>query len=240
MLWQFRYLGLSKIMFFIYGKFISDLSTKLYPLHALLKDGVKWNWYKEFYRSHLIKEPVLVHYDPKLPVRLAGDTLNYGIGAVLSHVDSKGQEHLIAFTSQALSTSEKNYSPVAKEALSLIFGITKFQNYIYGRHFTLVTDHHPLTALFGPKNEVLALAAGSLRWALLLSSYNYTIEFRSTKAHANARLPLPTKDEGESLSEVSVFNVSQINTLSVSVVEMHKATCSDPILSKVYYHLQKH
>ena len=101
-----------------------------------------------------------------------------------------------------------------------------------------------MTALFGPKNEVLALAAGHLqRWALTLSLYNYSIEFRSTKAHANAvglsRLPLPTKDEGESLSEVSVFNVSQINTLSVFVVEMCKDTRFDPILSKVYYHLQK-
>ena len=53
------------------------------------------------------------------------------------------------------------------------------------------------------------------------------------------RLPLPIHDEGECLSEVSVFNVSQINVLSVSVVEMCKATCSDPILSKVYLHLQK-
>ena len=233
-----------------YGKFIANLATKLHPLHAVLKDGVKWNWSDECAKSftevknHLIKAPVLVHYDPKLPVRLAGDALNYGIGAALSHVDSKGQEHPIAFMSRTLSTSEKNYSQVEKEALSLIFGINKFRNYIYGRHFTLVMDHRALTALFGPKNEVPALAAGRLqRWALLLSSYNYTIEFRLTKAHANAdglsRLPLPIKDEGESLSEVSVFNVSQINTLSVSVVGMCKATRSDPILSKVYYHLQK-
>ena len=95
----------------------------------------------------------------------------------------------------------------------LIFEINKFCNYIYGRHFTLVTNHHPLIALFGPKSEVLALAAGHLqRWALLLSSYDYTIEFRSTKAHANAdglsRLPLLTQDKSESLSEASVFNVS--------------------------------
>ena len=115
-----------------YGKFISDLSTKLHPLHALLKDGVKWNWSDECTKSftevknHLIKAPVLMHYDPKLPVRLAGNASNYSIGAVLSHVDSKGQEHPIAFTSRALSTSEKKYLQVEKEALSLIFGITKF------------------------------------------------------------------------------------------------------------------
>jgi len=51
--------------------------------------------------------------------------------------------------------------------------------------------------------------------------------------------PLPTQDDGESLSEVSVFNVSQINTLSVSVVYLCKATHSDPVLSKAYYYLQR-
>ena len=187
--------------------------------------------------------PILVHYDPKLPVRLAGDASNYGIGAVLSHVDPEGQEHPIAFTSRTLTNSEKNYSQIEKEALSLIHGIRKFRNYIYGRHFTLVTDHKPLTALFSPKTEVPALAAGRLqRWASLLSSHDYTVEFRSTKAHANvdglSRLPLLKQEDGES-SDVSVFNVSQISTVSVSVVDLCKATRSDPVLSKVYYYLQR-
>ena len=44
-----------------------------------------------------------MHYDPKLPIRLAGDASNYRIGAVLSHVDAKGQEHPIAFVSRTLS-----------------------------------------------------------------------------------------------------------------------------------------
>jgi len=93
-------------------------------------------------------------------------------------------------------------------------------------HFTLVIDHRPLTALFGPKSGVPPLAAGHLqRWALLLSSYQYTIEFWPTKAHANAdslsRLPLQDTSSGKCLSEVSAFNVSQI---SVSVVQVGKAT----------------
>ena len=184
-----------------YGKFLHNLSSQLHPLHALLKHGTKWHWSEECDRvfkqvkTKLSETPVLMHYDPKLPIRLAGDASNYRIGTVLSHVDAKGQEHPIAFVSRTLSQCEKNYSQVEKEALSLIFGIRKFHKYVYGRHFTLVTDHRPLTALFGPKSGVPPLAAGRLqRWALLLSSYDYTIEFRPTTAHANAdglsRLPL--------------------------------------------------
>ena len=211
-----------------YGKFLRNLSTLLHPLHALLKHGTIWHWshdcdraFKEV-KKKLSEAPVLMHYDPELPIRLAGDASNYGIGAVLSHVDNNGQEHPIAFVSRTLSQYEKNYSQVEKEALSLIFGIRKFHKYVYGWHFTLVTDHRPLTALFGPKSGVPPLAAGHLqRWALLLSSYQYTIEFRPTKAHANAdslsRLPLQDSSSGECLSEVSVFNVSQISVLPVSV-----------------------
>ena len=41
------------------------------------------------------------------------------------------------------------------------------------------------------------------------------------------------------MSEVSMFNVAQINTVSVSVPELCKATRSDPVLSKVYQCLQR-
>ena len=77
-----------------YSKLIPNLATTLHLLHALLKDGVKWHWSEECAKSftevknHLIEALVLVHYDPKLPVKLAGDASNYGIGAVLSHVDT--------------------------------------------------------------------------------------------------------------------------------------------------------
>ena len=227
-----------------YGKFLHNLSTQLHPLHALLKHGAKWHWSQECNQAFeevkikLSEAPVLMHHDTKLPIRLAGDASNYGIGSVLSQVDAKGQEHPIAFASRTLSACEKNYSQVEKEALSLIFGIRKFHKYVYGRHFTLMTDHRPLTALFGPKSGVPPLAAGRLqRWALLLSSYDYAIEFRPTKAHANAdglsRLPLQASCNDENMSEVSVFNVSQINVLPVSVMQLCKATRADLVLSKV-------
>ena len=226
-----------------YGKFLHNLSTQLNPLHALLKHGTKWHWSDECDRvfkqvkTKLSEAPVLMHYNPNLAISLAGDASNYGIGAVLLHVDAKGQEHPIAFVSRTFSQCEKNYSQVEKEALSLIFGIRKFHKYVYGRHFASVTDHRPLTALFGPKSGVPPLAAGRLQWwALLLSSYDYTIEFCPTSAHANAdglsRLPLEGLSNGECLSDVSIFNVAQISVLPVSVVQVCKATRSDPVLSK--------
>ena len=87
---------------------------------------------------------MLVHYDPTLPIRLIGDASAYGVGAVIAHTLPDGSEHPVAFASRTLTSSEKNYSQVEKEALSLIFGVRHFHAYLYGRVFTIVTDHKPL------------------------------------------------------------------------------------------------
>jgi len=67
---------------------------------------------------------------------------------------------------------------VEKEALAIIFGIKKFHQYIYGRKFKLVTDHKPLTTILSPKVGLPALAAAWIqRWVIMLSAYQYDIEF---------------------------------------------------------------
>ena len=96
-----------------YGKFIGNLSTLIHPLNELLKMDNPWNWTQECAKAFvdakeaLTSSTVLAHFDPKLPITLAGDASSYGIGAVISHVYPDGSERPIAFASRTLTKSEE-------------------------------------------------------------------------------------------------------------------------------------
>ena len=227
-----------------YAKFLPHLASLLHPLHMLLRTKQLWHWSKAceqaFQRAkkRLVEAPVLVHYDPELPIVLAADASAYEIGAVISHKFPDGLERPVAFASGMLSASEKNYAQVEKAVVSLIFGVCKFHQYLYGRKFTLVTDHKPLTSILGAKQGIPPLAAARMqRWALLLSAYSYDICFHLTTAHGNAdglsRLPVVTTSQLGNPTEPSLFNIAQIDALPIKVSEVELATRTDPILSKV-------
>ncbi len=80
-----------------------------------------------------------------------------------------GQERPIAYTSRTLNAAEKRYSQLDKEALAIIIGVKKFHNFIYGRHFTIQSDHQLLSYLFDEQKGILMSRRGFLNMHPLLS-----------------------------------------------------------------------
>ncbi|XP_054267315.1 uncharacterized protein K02A2.6-like [Macrosteles quadrilineatus] len=235
------YLGLLNY----YGKFLPNLSTLLQPLYKLLQNDVKWEWCDkcqnafENSKKLLLKNNVLMPYDPKLDIVVTCDSSSYGVGCVLAHQLPDGRERPIAFASRTLTKCEIKYSQIEKEALALLFAVKKFHNFLYGRRFTLVTDHRPLIFLLGPTKAVPTLAAARVqRWALTLSAYDYTIRYKRGVEISNAdclsRLPCDSSTNNDlGLEEGEVNFFSNVDQLPVTHREIGLATKFDPTLSRV-------
>ena len=227
------------------------------PLTRLTHKSKSWSWTTEeqttfqklkvFYVDIWIQSWLLMIQ--RLTI-LSCDACDVGIGTVLFHRYKDSSERLIANVSKTLTPAQRRYSQVQKEALAVIFGLTKFHHFLYARHFILVTDHKPLVAIFGPTRGIPAMAANRLaRWALTLSQYDYEVEYRATKDHGNAdvlsRLPSCTDDDfdgEEERADVSVVccikDISrQLNPLKPNLLKMESK--KDPVISKVMRYVKE-
>ena len=200
-----------------HADFIRNLSSILQPLNQLLQKNQEFTWSptcEEAFtkaKDSLTSSNVLVHYDPSLPVALEIDASQYGIGAVILHCFQNADEKPIAHVSRSLNSSEKNYSQIEREGLAIIVGVTKYYMYLFGCKFTLQTDHKRLLKIFAPDSATPVLAAARLqRWSLLLSSYQYEIESKSSVevANADALSRLPLKYKKDASVEENIFHVA--------------------------------
>ena len=227
-----------------YHKFLPNLSTVLSPLHCLLRKDETWKWTQRQENSFvqakglLHSSSLLVNYDRNKPLIISCDASPYGLGAILSHQMDDGTEMPIAFASRTLAPAEKRYSQLEKEALAIIFSVGKFHDYIYGRHFTLYSDHTPLQYLLNESKPLPTMASSRIqRWAITLSTYSYTIKHKPGKqlSHADALSRLPLTDQPSLVPQpqdvVLLFN--HLSETTVSAASIKRETDKDSCLSRL-------
>jgi hypothetical protein len=171
-----------------YRRFNRDFSRIAAPLNRLLQDDVAWDWNKacqtafEALKQKLLEAPILRRPDYKRPFEPHTDWSSVGLGAVLVQQDDEGREYVVAYASRSCNGAERNYSSYQGECLAAIWAVQHFWIYLYGRRFTLITDHEPLQWLM--KNERLL---GMLAcWANILQEYDGEIKHQKGLKHMNA------------------------------------------------------
>ena len=118
----------------------------------------------------------------------------------------------------------------------------KFHKYIYGRHFTLLTDHRPLLSIFGSRKGIPVHSANRLqRWAAALLGYDFKIEYRKSadfgQADALSRLISLHSTPGEEVVVTALqadFNKEMLtNHLPVTFEELRTICQKDELLQTV-------
>ena len=78
-----------------------------------------------------------------------------------------------------LSAAERNYSHIEKQAITISFGVKKYDMFIINRHFTLYTVLKPFVRLVDFKQATSSTAAARIqRWFLFMSKYNYIVVYK--------------------------------------------------------------
>ena len=125
-----------------------------------------------------------------------------------------------------------------KEGLAIVFGVKKFHQYLFGRKFTIYSDHKPLQHIFAESRPIPTLASARIqRWALTLSAYNYDIKYKPGKDISNAdmlsRLPLPEFPATVPLPGETIFLMDTLESTPVNATRIKNWTNNDAVLAKV-------
>ncbi|EGT45586.1 hypothetical protein CAEBREN_24623 [Caenorhabditis brenneri] len=120
------------------------------------------------------------------------DKMIAGIPGVAAYLDDvivsaeSHEEHEKTLTKLFQRLQEYGFR-IEKEALALVYTVKKCHKFIFGRRFTLHTDHRPLLALFGSNKDLPVHAQNRVvRWAMTLMSYDFDITYVNTTKFAKA------------------------------------------------------
>ena len=102
---------------------------------------------------------------------------------------------------------------------------------IYGRHFTIESDHKPLSFLFDEKRSIPQMASARIqRWALSFSAHRYSVTNRGStyatlthSAGCPGQLPLHTN-----------VLIDHLSATSIGPANIRECTSKDPVLSTVH------
>ena len=236
--------------------FIPDYSTKTAELRKLLKDDIKWNWSAtettafNNLKNQLCENSVLNYYDVKMKTAILCDASPVGLSAILVQYTGDIQNlyknpKTIAYASRSLTPAETRYGQIEREALGIHFGCRKFEMYLLGADFTVVTDHQPLVSLFNSPRKPGPFRVERIR--LKLMGFSFRVLYKSGKWNPSdylSRHPRPitnsSVEELEESLELECYAVDRMNSKlpALFMTTIRTATLKDPVLSKILHGLK--
>ena len=222
------------------ARFIPNFATLAEPLRQLTRSDTEWTWGKtqqdafDRLRVILTSDCVVAHYDQSADTELKVDASPVGLGAILLQ-RSGDTARPVAYASRTLTDVERQYSQTEKEALAVVWACERFHIYLYGKPFTLYTDHKPLEIIYSPKSKPPPRIE---RWALRLQPYTFNVVHmpgKTNPADVLSRLPLNDQPFRERNIAEEYINYVTLNAMpkALTLEQIAKATAEDPVLQQV-------
>ncbi|XP_055936891.1 uncharacterized protein LOC129966488 [Argiope bruennichi] len=140
-----------------------------------------------FYRTYIpkfaeISTPLTELTKKNKPNKIHCDASDHGVGCCLTQQDADGSYKPIAFASLKFNAAQKNWASIEKEAWAVLYGLNKFDKWIYGAKVEIISDHNPLKYL----NQTTPKSPKLTRWVLALQRWNHSITHRPDVQHRGA------------------------------------------------------
>nr|VZH98615.1 unnamed protein product [Spirometra erinaceieuropaei] len=229
--------------------FITGLHSLKPPLRRLLCKDVEFIWSPECQnafdaiKTKICDSTMLSRFEADKETIVQADASDYGLGGVLLQKDADGRVQPIMHAARSLTKAERNYSQIEKEALAIIFAVQRFHLFIYGRPFTLHTDHQPLKFLWGANRGVPQNIARRIqRWSTILQNYAFQIQYVSTQKFgvpdALSRLSTGNENQGDMVVASTLMQDDDkfrgvIRQLPLTAEHIRATTAADPLLRQV-------
>ncbi|CAB0029827.1 unnamed protein product [Trichogramma brassicae] len=196
-----------------YRKFIKNYASIVRPLQQLLKKTVKYEWGESQnhafadIKQRMCEYPVLRNPDLSQDFILTCDASEFAISAILGQ-GKIGSDYVCAYASRCLTGAELRYPTYDKELLAIVFGKEQFYYYLWGRKFTVYTDHQALVHFHNTKKPDLRFN----RLKAELRGYDFDIVYRRglTNANADALSRNPVVNAAENPANMSKQQLYQL------------------------------
>ena len=169
-------------------RFVKDYSDLTAPLVELtrksfvIRTSFKKAWDPAQYaacqklKDALSEAPVLRFPDFSRDFVVHTDASEQGVVAFLaqpSKGNTDGKElDIVAYYSKRCSRGQSHYSPTTKECLAVVWALTHWRPYLWGRHFMCCTNYQALTYLYHMQDTSNMFT----RWAICLQNYDFTVK----------------------------------------------------------------
>ncbi|GFS27123.1 Pol polyprotein [Elysia marginata] len=152
-----------------------------------------------------------------------------------------GSRRPVSYISRSLTSAEKNYAVIEKEALAATWASERFSEYILGSKYTIETDHKPLVPLL-TKKELHKMSPIILRFRLRLMRFNPNVFHVSGKQQKTAdalfRAPfsLPSKADAALVNDADAMAQQTLDNLPASSCKLQDIITqqqSDPEVKEI-------